>query len=527
MRGGMKKQTRNFVIFFASMLLLSSCVSKPSIERRLSSGDKNTVRAALVDVWRMNGSEHMMAAVEYLSDPDLMEAAAFALAALGTDVVDKVVANHMNRETGDTGCLLYFMFRYRDTSYNGMLRELVKDAARPGRREAAGDFMYAAITGDYEKAEALFGQASGIKAAQKEFIIMLGGKKITQSYVFLEKLLEPDLKPFAAWAMRRIKPLNIVKYDLPDRTIAANPYWEKYGGAPVMPAAAGTFKSWHTANPDILVENGMVYFYYRGGDGTDRIAAASAPYESFDGTNLTDYPKNPVIGTGSGAFDGDGVLDPAAVYFNKQVFLYYSGMGIGDDSVGLAVSKDFYNFTKYKKNPVLTGRAPEVVLKDGLLYMYYVKQNERFGYSIYLATSRDGYNFTQYWNAPVFSYGDMIEWDSKSVTVPRIREKDGVYYMFYAGDDKFIDYPAYFGIAFSYDLVNWFRGTQNPVFSRGKKGDWDDGGIWFAEVLPYKKRLFMYYEGWGGAESHEKEYGPGGRSQIGLAISGYQLEDML
>jgi predicted GH43/DUF377 family glycosyl hydrolase len=295
-----------------------------------------------------------------------------------------------------------------------------------------------------------------------------------------------------------------------------------------MPSVNGTFKSVHTANPDILTTNDMIYFYYRGGDGHDRIAMASVPYNSFDGTNFNDYPRNPVINIGNDSFDDLAALDPAAVFFRDRVFLYYSGLGKkSNDSVGLATSKDFYNFTKAPRNPVITGRAPAIVLKEGIIYMYYVMPNEYNGYSVFLATSDDGYNFVKFGTVPVFTYGTGDAWDSRSVTVPRIREKDGVYYMFYAGDDRYRDYPPYFGVAFSYDLVHWYRSTQNPVFSRSKKGAWDDGGIWFPEVFPYKGKLYLYYEGWGGGESHEKEYGAGGHSQIGMAVSEYDLADML
>ena len=128
---------------------------------------------------------------------------------------------------------------------------------------------------------------------------------------------------------------------------------------------------------------------------------------------------------------------------------------------------------------------------------------------------------------PVFTYGAEGSWDSRSVTTPRIVERDGIYYMIYCGDDRYLDYPPFFGLAFSYDLVNWYRSSQNPVFSRGAKGAWDDGGIWFGEAFPYKDKWYLYYEGWGGGESHEKEYGPGGRSQIGMATSLVAIEDML
>lgn len=391
-------------------------------------------------------------------------------------------------------------------------------------------FLLSAVKGDYKTAMMLFEKAEGANDAKKEFLLLLGEKKYGPAYGFLEKTGRADayLRPFAVWAMHRIKPVNKIIVDKADRIITRNPYWKRCGDRPVFPTVSGTFKSLHTANPDILATHDMIYFYYRGGNGNDRIAVASVPYFSFNGTNFNDYPGNPVVNIGHDSFDDLAALDPAAVFFRGHVFLYYSGLGKkGDDSAGLAISEDFYNFKKARKNPVLMGRAPDVVLRDGIIYMYYVLPNEYGGYSVYLATSDDGYNFVKFGNAPVFTYGAGHEWDSKSVTVPRIRQEDGVYYMFYAGDDTYRDYPPYFGIAFSYDLIHWYRGTQNPVFSRSRRGAWDDGGIWFAEVFPYKGKMYMYYEGWGGGESHDKEYGPGGHSQIGLATSEYDVADML
>ena len=70
--------------------------------------------------------------------------------------------------------------------------------------------------------------------------------------------------------------------------------------------------------------------------------------EIFDGINFADYTKNPIIRNGAkGAFNGhDAALDPATIRFNGKVFLYYSGLGEGDDNIGLAVSKDYYAFKK-------------------------------------------------------------------------------------------------------------------------------------------------------------------------------------
>lgn len=527
----MKKE----IIFFAAIFILVlpvSCAYKPTLEDRLNSKDTATVRAALADVWRTGEANNLAFLVSLLDNNLIMEDAAIALSRLQTTAVDHLILRG-GVDTFKTRGELFYLYLVskkrplKSVVYLGewKLEDPVAELLLY-MIEIRRDFLPLA----WQRALPLLDNLDPYEcpAIAREYVMLLGEKGNMDFYISLQKYGEkyPQLKTFTTWAMRKIKPDYKIKYDLVDRTIRENPYWKKQGDGPAMPSKPGTFKAWHTANPDILVENGMIYFYYRGGDGHDRMAVASVPYDSFDGANFVDYPNNPIIDIGKDAFDDLAVLDPAVVYFNKRVFLYYSGLGKGDDSIGLATSKDFYNFKKYKK-PVLVGRAPEIVLKDGLLYMYFVKPNEYGGYSIYLATSRDGYNFTQYGNAPVFTYGEGHEWDSKSVTVPRIREKDGYYYMFYAGDDKYMDYPAYFGVAFSYDLVNWYRGTQNPVFSRGKKGEWDDGGIWYAEVFPYKNRLFMYYEGWGGAESHEKEYGQGGHSQIGLAVSDYSLEDML
>ena len=85
----------------------------------------------------------------------------------------------------------------------------------------------------------------------------------------------------------------------------------------------------------------------------------------------------------------------------------------------------------------------------------------------------------------------------------------------------------YFGLAYSYDLINWHRGFKNPVFSRSAKGAWDDGGIWFGQMFEYRNKWYLYYEGWGGGKSHEDEYGGGGRSQIGLATGEFDIKDLL
>ncbi len=462
---------------FAAIIIFSclhlSCAKRSlTIEERLMSADPQAIRSALIDMWRTGDGSNIAAAVRLLDTKEYFEDAAFALSLLDLNAADNVVLAGMTPGRDNTGRLLYFYFVSKK-------RPVPQDVKK---------FSHAGFNGiNYDPGSSL----------QKKT------------------------------AARPKAPVKNIVNDIKDRVIIKNPYWAKELSGPVMPSVPGTYKAWHTANPDILVHNGMIYFYYRGGDGTDRICLATAPYDGFNGKNFIDCTNNPIIGTSKKGFDSRAALDPAAIYFDNKVFLYYSGLGDKDDSVGLAVSGDFYNFNKHE-HPVIKGRAPEVLVKDGLIYMYYVLYNNSGGYSVYLATSRDGYNFTKFGNEPVFAPdADPKAWDSKSVTVPRIIEKNGVYYMLYAGDNKYLDYPPYFGLAFSYDLVNWHRGTQNPVSSRGAKGSWDDGGIWYGQMFEYGNKWYLYYEGWGGGESHEKEYGPGGHSQIGLATGVFDIGDLL
>jgi len=61
---------------------------------------------------------------------------------------------------------------------------------------------------------------------------------------------------------------------------------------------------------------------------------------------------------------------------------------------------------------------------------------------------------------------------------------------------------------------------QIPLFLRGEAGSWDQGAIWWGEVLPWKNKLYMFYEGWGSlgfTPSRNSNYYYPGHSQIGRA----------
>ncbi|MCE5300392.1 MAG: hypothetical protein LLG37_05905 [Spirochaetia bacterium] len=519
---------RTLIIMMISTLL-SSCSQKiQSIDERLQSGKPELIRSALTDARRTGNSDSMAAIAMLLNNNDFKSEAALTLSTLKSDTADTVVLGGMAPQAENDGRLYYFYLVNKE-------RLLRKDAgnfikANADKFTPNSQVLAYMIMGKPKEAvdayiKADFGQNITLK---REFVIFLGEQKYAPAYGLLADMAakEPALKAHATYARNSIKNPGKITCDKKDRVITKNDYWEK-DAYPAFPTKPGTYKAWHTANPDILVHNKNVYLYYRSGDGTDRITLATAPLDFFNGRNFDDYSGNPIIDAGPYIFDEKGVLDPATVYFKDKVYLYYSAIGNGPDRVGLAVSDNFYNFKK-KQKAILVGRAPEVVEKDGIIYLYYVAGNPEGGYSVFLATSTDGVIFEGYGNSPILSPSDdPSAWDAKTVTVPRIIENNGVYYMLYAGDNKYLDYPPYFGIAFSTDLIHWTRGSQNPVFSRGVRGSFDDGGIWYGQLYDLNGKWFMWYEGWGGGDSHDKEYGPGGHSQIGLATGVFNIEELL
>jgi beta-xylosidase len=90
----------------------------------------------------------------------------------------------------------------------------------------------------------------------------------------------------------------------------------------------------------------------------------------------------------------------------------------------------------------------------------------------------------------------------------------------YQGSSNSYDFPDRFHIAMSDDLIHWTKvKNDKPLYTRGSLGEWDQGGIWFCEIIEHQGMLYMYYEGWGRVgyvENRDQPYFPG-RSCIGAA----------
>lgn len=284
--------------------------------------------------------------------------------------------------------------------------------------------------------------------------------------------------------------------------------WQKSSDNPLpsLGIKSGTWREDATMTVDVLAREDHIQIFYVGREnGQDSIGIATCARKNFDGKSWVDYSHNPVISPGkAGSYDDKHVVDPAAIELDGKVFLYYSALGAGLDSIGLAVSEDGLTFKK-EAEPVLIGRAPEIIKVDDVIYMLYSLDHPVNGYEFHLATSTDGRHFIK--EGSVFSPSEK-GWDSFSVVTPRIFQEDGIFVMAYAADDKEKDYPKHVGLAFSNDMRTWRRYPDNPVFSAGPPGSWDSRAIWFPEILKLDDHYYMWYEGYNGESS-----------QVGLAVS--------
>lgn len=217
---------------------------------------------------------------------------------------------------------------------------------------------------------------------------------------------------------------------------------------------------------------------------------------------LSDWSKNsnnPVFTpSGVGAWDdplaGGSVLRDQDDPVSKYKMWYVGGeTAVGEGmSIGYATSSDGINWVPYSNNPIMThgnswdmhGFSGISVIKDGSTYkMWYEGVDNNSTSQIGYATSSDGVNWTPYPNNPVFSPGVNGSWDDEDVGNPWIIKDGSTYKMWYWGDDQQTGIEQ-IGLATSSDGINWQRSGINPVLSPDPALPWENGdGVGSPKVI--------------------------------------------
>ena len=277
----------------------------------------------------------------------------------------------------------------------------------------------------------------------------------------------------------------------------------------------------------MLVDGDTVTLYCEGGAG-DRecVGRYTSSLGQVAEAGWSPDPRNPLLEPAATGFDEGSVFDPAAVRFRGRTHLYYSATAGGahafaergeagagdapdDETIGHAV-ETAEGFVR-DPHPVINGRCPYAVEVDGQLYLFHVKVVAG-GYRIYCARSADGVTFTPLAHGrPVLDVGIPGQWDSFTVTTPKVFADGGQFVMLYAGDDTLIDDPTGIGIAVSADLVCWRKHPGNPVFIPGRGGQFDSLSVASPVPLWVDDSWQIFYAG------TARPIAEGLQSQIGAA----------
>jgi hypothetical protein len=320
-------------------------------------------------------------------------------------------------------------------------------------------------------------------------------------------------------------------------SVHAQTLFQKYSGNPVFTVGGQpTWRDQHVANVTILnpsqTKDGKWRLFLRGtGNSHDQIGTFDQPAAGFNPNGpWSEYVSNPVIRNGPGTYDQQHCLDAAATSGpNKEVYLYYMGRSFANaSSMNGAVSTDGgFTFTKFASNPLKMDVGPnDVVYNNNQYYLFYVDAkwngssfNEPLQIWLSQSSSPSAMSTTPSYALKV---GPAGSFDSFSVNGAKIFKVSGDnrWFMLYQGSNINFDYPSRFHCAYSADLVNWTKVSNNtPLLERGNAGEWDQGGIWTGSVFENNGQLYVYYEAWGsyGTANRDQVYYSGGQSRVGVA----------
>lgn len=291
---------------------------------------------------------------------------------------------------------------------------------------------------------------------------------------------------------------------IPSDDLSSLNLMKRYEGNPVfVPDGVSEWRGAHMANAAIITPadspDGNWWLYlrgtgFRGGTTHDQIglykqnAADFKPFGPWD-----EYKANPVIKNGGpGSFDEKYILDGVPIIGKDNVFYIYYKAATMDFkySTGLAYSLDGYNFTKMDKPKI--GGAGDAMYYGGKYYAF-------SGEKVYVADDPEFRQNRQTYTG-ILPGGGPSNFDNKilwGTMVFRLKDVDK-WFMTYQASATHVDFPDRFHVAMSDDLLHWTKvDNKQPFFTRGSRGEWDQGGIWYPEVIEYQDKLYLYYEGWG------------------------------
>ncbi len=269
--------------------------------------------------------------------------------------------------------------------------------------------------------------------------------------------------------------------------------WVDNVSNPIINCGDNYFNYFGVAQPVVLFDEGKYKMWYYGDEGSARKYVLYA--ESLDGIQWTEHPS-PVLSPGpQGSWDSWAVHPGSIIKENGVYKMYYSGWAdqYGPWYIGLATSVDGISWNK-KPAPILSSASGWetqiascfILKKEDKYFLYYTGRNMP-QYKIGLAISEDGINFTRYSGNPILE--NEFPWENSGVLYPTIFKENNIYKMIYMDAQG-----RGFGFAYSSDGITWNKDPQNPFFKRNNTTNgWGNANIAYPSVVKVNNDFRIYY----------------------------------
>lgn len=272
--------------------------------------------------------------------------------------------------------------------------------------------------------------------------------------------------------------------------------WVDYQNNPILLGGNNNYDYYGIAQPVILYDEGKYKMWYYGDAGSAKKYVLYA--ESQDGINWVKHPT-PVLYPGTnGNWDAWAVHPGAILKENNLYKMYFTAYANQYDQwyIGIATSLDGINWSK-KSNPILlSGTGWEFQISSNFIlkhnskyYLYYSGRDGTNNWKIGLAISSDGINFTKYSGNPILE--NDFPWEGTGIFNPTIFKENDTYKMIYMDAQG-----SGFGLAYSTDGINWTKDPANPIFRReNTTNGWGSNNIAYPSVVKVNNDFRVYYSG--------------------------------
>ncbi|MFC1504548.1 LamG-like jellyroll fold domain-containing protein, partial [Spirochaetota bacterium] len=270
----------------------------------------------------------------------------------------------------------------------------------------------------------------------------------------------------------------------------------KYAANPVMAPQGAGFDDSAIRYQTVMYHSNMYKMYYSAQGGSWTIGYA----ESSNGIDWTN--RQQVLSTGAG-WDSADVISPFVITNNGVYRMWYTGVSGVTRRIGYAESSNGITWTKYPNNPVIdlgSGGTwndshvsePSVIYDNGLYKMWFAGDDgsyTRIGYAV----STNGIDWAMHPANPVLDRGTAGSWDDYHAGIPRVIKDGNLYRMWYSGFDS----PNWhIGNAWSYDGITWQKYALNPLVTIGSAGAWDDRFAYNSAPVKAGSNYKIWYTGY-------------------------------